>query len=109
MAARRLDEFLAEVRNQYPGLHTLDGPGILLVKGLPGIRIPEVAERMGAAQIVMGQSRARRLLPALFASLSDRVAEKCDVPVTVINPNGKPVICDKRLQEPFDDKAALGA
>jgi len=109
LAERRLDEFLTGVRSQHPDLVTLDEPGVLLVKGLPGTRIPEVAERMGAAQIVMGRSRGRRLLPGLFAPLSDRVADQCDIPVTLVHPDGSPEVYGQRPQRPFNDKAVLGA
>lgn len=89
LAERRLDEFLSEVRGRNPDLSALATPGILLVVGLPETRIPEVAERMGAAQIVMGHSRRRGLLEGAFASLSDQVADKSAVPVTVIRADGE--------------------
>ena len=84
LAERRLDEFLSEVRGRNPDLGALATPGILMVTGLPETRIPELGARMGAAQIVMGHSRRRGLLDGVFASLSDRVADKSDIPVTVI-------------------------
>ena len=108
LAERRLDEFLAEARRLNPGLSALETAGVLLVKGLPATRIPEVAKRLEAAQIVMGHTRARRLVPSLFASLADRVADRCDIPVTVIRSDGRSEIVDMPTQDAFDGKAVLG-
>lgn len=88
LAQRRLDEFLADVQRSNPGLSALEDPGVLLVKGVPSTRIPEVADRLGAAQIVMGHARPKGLLSGLLASMADRVAGKCDIPVTVIHADG---------------------
>ena len=109
LAERRLEEFLADVQRQNPGLSSLDAPGILLVKGLPVSRIPEVAKRLGAAQIVMGRNRSKRLFRGLFASLSDRVAAASEIPVTVIGSDGKSKLVNRPALKDLDDKLALGA
>jgi nucleotide-binding universal stress UspA family protein len=110
LAERRLEEFLAEVRRLNAGLSALETSGILLVKGLPATRIPEVARRLGAAHIVIGHTRARRLAPGLFASLSARVADRCDIPVTAVRPDGRSEVVNMPPRPPLDDGTmALGA
>jgi nucleotide-binding universal stress UspA family protein len=110
LVERRLDELLSDVRGLNLGLCALEAPGVLLVEGLPASRIPEVAKKLGAAQIVMGQARARGQAPGMFASLSDRVADKCDIPVTVVSPNGRSGgVLDMTPRAPFDDEVMLGA
>jgi nucleotide-binding universal stress UspA family protein len=89
LAERRLEAFLAEVYAENPALSILEKADVLLVKGLPLTRILECVEHHAVAQIVMGHARARGVLPSLFSSLSDRVADKCDVPVTAIHAGGR--------------------
>ena len=109
LAERRLDEFLADVQRRNPGLRPLQTSGVLLVKGLPETRIPEVAVRLDAVQIVMGHAKPRGLFPSLFASLSDRVADNCEIPVTVIHADGQSEVVAMPPQRQLDGKVVLGA
>ena len=89
LAERRLGAFLAEVYRENPALDILEKPDVALVNGLPLTRILGFVEHHAVAQIVMGHARARGVLPSLFSSLSDRVADQCDVPVTAIHAGGR--------------------
>lgn len=88
LAERRLRAFLDEVYRENPTLGILEKPDVAFVKGLPLTRILEYVECHAVAQIVMGHARVRGVLPSLFSSLSDRVADRCDVPVTAIHASG---------------------
>ena len=109
VAERRLKKFLMDVYRDNPALRVLETPDILLVEGLPSTRIPEVAGRIAAGQIVMGHQKARGVFPNLFASLSERVADSCSVPVTVIYSNGKPEVAAMPPRKLMDDNVVLGA
>lgn len=109
LAERRLDEFLADVRRLNPGLSALDEPGVLLVKGVPATRIAEVANKLGASQIVMGHARPSGFFSNLLASLSDRVADQSDIPVTVIHPDGKSEVVAMPPQKRLGGNMALDA
>ena len=84
LARRMLDAFVSEVRRDNPELTILEAPETLLVAGLPCTRIPEVAALVDAGQVVIGQHRVRSLFGGLFAPGSERIANRCNVPVTVV-------------------------
>ena len=109
LAERRLGEFLADVQRCNPELSALEDPGVLLVSGVPSTRIAEVANRLGASQIVMGLTRPKRLLSDLLASMADRVAVQCDIPVTLIHADRKSGIEARPHREPADGNVVLGA
>lgn len=109
LAERRLDEFLADVRRLNPGLSALDEPGVLLVEGVPATRIAELANRLGASQIVMGHARPEGFFSNLFASLSDRVADQGDIPVTVIHADGQSEVVATPPQKLLGGNVALDA
>lgn len=94
LADRMLREFLADVRGENPALDILENPYVVVAKGLPLSRILEFTKHHPVAQIVMGHARARGMLPGLFSSLSDRVADKCGVPVTAIHAGDKSRVVD---------------
>ncbi len=85
LAARRMQEFVLETYLGNPDLHILQTPDTLLVCGLPATRIPEVAALVSASRVVMGHTKARRVMDKLFASLSERVVHSCAVPVDVVH------------------------
>lgn len=88
LAESMLKKFVLDVLQDHPELEALEKPDILLVKGLPATRIPEVAQRLGAGIIAMGHSKSRGLLGGLFTSLSGRVANKSGIPVTLVDADG---------------------
>ena len=108
LASRLLDEFLRNLDVQGPALRSLESADVTLVKGLPATRIPEVARKSAAGQIVMGHARPHGLFAGLFSSLSDRVADRCDIPVTVIHPDGSRAAKIKSSRDPFPGDVALG-
>jgi nucleotide-binding universal stress UspA family protein len=86
IAERMLREFLSEVRVRHPGcVAALDGAEIRVVPGLPETRIPEVAQRIGAQLVLMGSNGRGSLARLLGGSISDRVAHKVSIPVTVVH------------------------
>ena len=108
LAGRLLDEFLRNLDVQGPALDSLESADVMLVKGLPATRIPEVARKSAAGQIVMGHTGPHGLFGGLFSSLSDRVADRCDIPVTVIHPDGSRAAQVKSSRDPFTGDMALG-
>ena len=108
LAGRLLDEFLRNLDVQDPVLRSLESADLVCVKGVPATRIPEVARKSGAGQIVMGHTKPHGPLGGLFSSLSDRVADRCDVPVTVIHSDGRPATEVKTSHGPFTGDVALG-
>lgn len=80
MVADMVEELKGEDRN----LVALDCARTLVVPGLPADRIPEVAEREGAAMIIIG-THGRNGLSRLFnGSVTKEVSKRSAVPVTII-------------------------
>jgi nucleotide-binding universal stress UspA family protein len=86
IAERMLTEFLSDVRARHPGSEAaLDRAKTRLAPGIPGTRIPEVAEQIGAQLIVIGSNGRGTLARLLHGSISDGVARNAAVPVTVVH------------------------
>ena len=83
-AADMLAEFLTAIAGRYPDLAELQKPQSLLVKGLPGSRILEVAEQQGASLIVLGSKGLTGLKHLLVGSVAQRVVQLAHCPVTVV-------------------------
>ena len=84
VASGMVESFLDGLEKADPSLAPLKSARRLVVPGLPGQRIPEVAERENAAMVIMG-SCGRSGLSRLFnGSVANEVARRCSVPVTVI-------------------------
>jgi nucleotide-binding universal stress UspA family protein len=90
VAGRMLQDFLLDIYRRNPELENLETPDTLLVHGLPCTRIPEVASLVGASQVVIGQHRTKGILGKLFALPSERIANRCDVPVTIVYSDAPP-------------------
>ena len=79
-----LAEFLERMRLEYPASEPLQRARTLTVSGVPATTIQEVAEREGAAMIVMS-SRRRSALARLFrGSVAEQVARRSTCPVMLI-------------------------
>lgn len=89
LADRRLDGFLQDVYRENRELHALEKPDTVLVMGLPTTRIPEVAKRVNAGQIIVGHNKTSGLIGRLFSSLCDRIAHAVAIPVTAVCTNGE--------------------
>lgn len=83
-AAEMLASFLAVVAKRHPDLAELHAPQSLLVKGLPGSRILEVAEQQEAGMIVLGSKGLTGLKHLLMGSVAERVVHLAHCPVTVV-------------------------
>lgn len=84
VARDMVEDFLDGLEKADSSLAALKSARRLVVPGLPGERIPEVAERENAAMVVMG-SCGRGGISRLFSgSVAKEVARRCSVPVTVI-------------------------
>jgi len=83
-AAEMLDEFVHRVVKQHPEIKDWKRLDSLLVKGLPSTRILEVADKTGAAMIVMGSKGLTGLKHILMGSVAEHVMHLCRIPVTVV-------------------------
>ena len=106
LARRMLGEFLLETLRRHPELKVLESADTLLVHGLPHTRIPEVARLVDASQIVMGRSRTKGVLRNLFTPSSERIANRCDIPVTVVYSTGRPESAERPTN---DDRGPVSA
>ena len=84
IAAEMVDEALDELRSQEPGLEALQTITPLLVRGLPGRRIIEVAEREQAAMIIMGTHGRNGFAHLLQGSVAEYVAKYAKAPVMTV-------------------------
>jgi len=114
IAERMLQNFMADVREQYPDSAILANAGMMVVSGLPATRIPEIACMTGAGIIVMGSNGRSSLSKLISGSVSGMVIRKSHVPVTIVHMNG--TVCEhSRIDarqidgaEPFRVSAELG-
>jgi nucleotide-binding universal stress UspA family protein len=83
-AAEMLEEFVHRVLKEHPELKRLPDVDSMLVKGLPSSRILEVADKTGAAMIVLGSKGLTGLKHVLVGSVAERVVHLAEVPVTVV-------------------------
>jgi nucleotide-binding universal stress UspA family protein len=83
-AAEMMEDFLNRVRKENPELGRLQNLEPLLVEGLPVNRILEVADKIGASQIVVGSQGRTGLPHLLLGSKAERVAQLSPLPVTIV-------------------------
>lgn len=84
IAAEMVEEMLTELRSQEPGLQVLQTVDPLLVRGLPGRRIIEVAEREHASMIIMGTHGRNGFSHLLQGSVAEYVAKYARSPVMTV-------------------------
>ncbi len=84
VAGKMVESFLDGLEQADPSLAPLKSARRIVVPGLPGTRIPEVAERENAAMVIMGNCGRSGLSRLLNGSVAKEVARRCSVPVTVI-------------------------
>ena len=84
IAAEMVEDMLAELRKQEPELQSLQAVDPLLVRGLPGRRIIEVAEREQAAMIIMGTHGRNGFAHLLQGSVAEYVAKYARSPVMTV-------------------------
>ena len=87
IAATMVDDVLGELRDQEPELQSLQTVTPLLVRGLPGRRIIEVAEREQAAMIIMGTHGRNGFAHLLQGSVAEYVAKYAKAPVMTVKDN----------------------
>ena len=83
-AEEMMEEFLKQVAKDNPDCERLKKIESRLVHGLPVTRILQVAEKLGARQIVMGSQGRTGLPHLLLGSKSERVAQLSPIPVTIV-------------------------
>ncbi|MBZ0114833.1 MAG: universal stress protein [Thermoanaerobaculia bacterium] len=79
-----MDEFMQSIRGECPVIDDLTTVEARLVVGLPVYRILEVANEIGARQIVLGCVGRTGLPRLLLGSNALRVAQLAPVPVTLV-------------------------
>ena len=84
IATEMVEEMLVELRDQEPDLSALQTVTPLLVRGLPGRRIIEVAEREQAMMIIMGTHGRSGFAHLLQGSVAEYVAKYARAPVMTI-------------------------
>jgi universal stress protein A len=84
IAAAMVEDMLTELRNQEPDLKALQAVESILVRGLPGRRIIEVAEREQAAMIIMGTHGRNGFAHLLQGSVAEYVAKYARSPVMTL-------------------------
>jgi nucleotide-binding universal stress UspA family protein len=87
IAAEMVEDMLGELRRQEPGLQALQAIEPILVRGLPGRRIIEVAEREQAAMIIMGTHGRNGFSHLLQGSVAEYVAKYARSPVMTVKDN----------------------
>ncbi len=87
-AAAMLEEFIASVTAKHPELGELERQESMLVKGLPSVRILEVAQRTKASMIVIGSKGLTGLKHLMLGSVAEQVARLAQVPVTIVKSRG---------------------
>ena len=87
VAAEMLESMLSGLRHQNPELRTLQAASTLLISGLPGRRIVEVAEREQASMIIMGTHGRNGFAHMLQGSVAEYVTKYAGMPVMTIKNN----------------------
>lgn len=83
-ADRQLQKTLSDLAEERPDLSPLREARVILVRGIPSLRILEVAENEGADMIVMGSHGRKGAARVLMGSVAESVARRCEVPVTIV-------------------------
>jgi nucleotide-binding universal stress UspA family protein len=84
LAQEMFDEFVAEARKRHPDNEALKEAETLMVQGIPGTRILEVADDKDAAMVVMGSKGETGFKHLLMGSVATNVVQLSPVPVTIV-------------------------
>lgn len=84
IAAEMLKNMLAEISSNEPELEALQGARTLLIRGLPGRRIIEIAEREQAGMIIMGTHGRNGFAHLLQGSVAEYVSKHARAPVMTV-------------------------
>lgn len=88
IAVRMLDDFMEGIERRYPSVRTFAEARRMVVRGLPANRIIEVGERVSAQWIVLGSNGRSTLGKLLWGCVTDEVARKSEIPVSVVHHHG---------------------
>ena len=84
VAQEMVVRFLKDLQNEDHTLAALSRARIVVVPGVPGDRIPEVAQREGAAMIIMGTHGRNRFARLFTGCVSTEVTRRSSIPVITI-------------------------
>jgi len=84
LAESLLSSFVAQGRAKHPELRALESARLGVVSGVPGQRIPELAEHLDAAMVVVGSRGLRGLAGWWQGSVSQTLARECPRPLVVV-------------------------
>ena len=99
VAKKRFDEFLANIAADHPENAALKNAGTVLVQGIPATRILSVAEKIGAAHIVVGCQGRTGLPHLLLGSVAHHVVRHSPNPVTVVKAKTEKTKKDENLAD----------
>jgi nucleotide-binding universal stress UspA family protein len=98
VAGTMMDEFMAKMRDEHPGLGALNTAETRLVPGLPPSRIVEVAELLHSGLIVVGSRGISGLPQMLLGSVAERVVELASIPVVVVKSRENATLSKKEIK-----------
>lgn len=84
VAKEMVVDMVRELKEEDGSLAALDCARTRVVPGLPADRIPEVAEREGAAMIIIGTQNRNGLSRLFNGSVTKEVSRRSKIPVTTI-------------------------
>ena len=84
VAREMFDEFIETTIKNNPQQKYLKKVETLLVIGLPVTRIIEVAEKINASMVVMGNQGRTGLKHMMLGSKAEQVVRLCPIPVTIV-------------------------
>lgn len=84
VAEDMLNQYLKDIRKEFPIMADIPEVESILVRGLPPTRIVEVAEKINASEIVMGCRGLTGLSRLILGSQAERVIQISSVPVTIV-------------------------
>lgn len=88
VATEMLEEYMLDMRKEFPNRAALKEAETLLVTGLPVNRILEMAKKTNARMIVMGSQGRTGLSHVLLGSKAEQVVHLSPIPVMIVKAEG---------------------
>lgn len=98
VAEDMMDDYLAELKAENPGLGPLDTVDVQLVRGLPATRIIEVAGLLNPCLLAIGSRGLNCPSHRKLGSVAERVLELSEIPTLVIKSDKHGVLKKKEIK-----------